>query len=331
MYLKLLPKEGKDLNLLKNWRPITLSNCDFKIITKTLATRLTYTLKDTINPSQTAYIKNRQIGDNLHVLQYAIEKAVEYREDMMVVSLDAEKAFDSIEHWYIRKLLDKLGLNKFKSIFDILYSNQNVSIQLNNHSAGRYRIKNGVKQGDALSCILFILGIEPLIKNISLDPNITAISLNNVTVPKIISYADDVACIIKPDCSDIQLIFDHYQALTESSGLKLNADKTEIITTLNNDVRFNIEYCNKKYDITPLEDIKVNGLQIGFDIDKVRNKNFTKVLYSVERQLEAWSNRYLSLLAKILIFKTYGLSQILFVAATTLFTKSQESQLNNLI
>ena len=142
------------------------------------------------------------------------------------------------------------------------------------------------------------------IKNISLDPNITAISLNNVTVPKIISYADDVACIIKPDCSDIQLIFDHYQALTESSGLKLNADKTEIITTLNNDVHFNIEYCNKKYDITPVEDIKVNGLQIGFDIDKVRNKNFTKVLYSVERQLEAWSNRYLSLLAKILITDT---------------------------
>ena len=94
---------------------------------------------------------------------------------------------------------------------------------------------------------------------------------------------------------------------------------------------FNIEYCNKIYDISPLEDIKVNGLQIGFDIDKVRNINFNKVLSSVERQLAAWSNRYLSLLAKILIFKTYGLSQILFVAATTVFTKSQESQLNNLI
>ena len=271
-YLKLLPKEGKDLNLLKNWRPITLSNCDFKIITKTLATRLSHTLKDTINPNQTAYIKNRQISDNLHVLQYSIEKAVEYREDMMVVSLDAEKAFDSIEHWYIRKILDKLGLNNFKLIFDILYRNQNVSIQLNNHSAGRYKIRNGVKQGDALSCILFILGIEPLIKNISLDPNIAAITLNNITIPKIISYADDVACIIRPDCKDIQLIFDHYQLLTESSGLKLNADKTEIITTLNNGAQFDIKYCNKIYEIIPLEDIKVNGLQIGFNIDNVRKK-----------------------------------------------------------
>ena len=47
-YLKLLPKEGKDLNLLKNWRPITLSNCDFKVITKTFALKLTDGVKDVI-------------------------------------------------------------------------------------------------------------------------------------------------------------------------------------------------------------------------------------------------------------------------------------------
>ena len=40
-YLRLIPKEGKPSNILKNWRPITLSNCDYKIITKTLAKKLT--------------------------------------------------------------------------------------------------------------------------------------------------------------------------------------------------------------------------------------------------------------------------------------------------
>ena len=93
----------------------------------------------------------------------------------MVVSLDAEKAFDSIEHWYICKILEKLGLLKFKTIFNILYRNQQVSIQLNNRCAVKYNIKNGVKQGDALSCILFILGIEPLQKNIMLDSRVKGI------------------------------------------------------------------------------------------------------------------------------------------------------------
>ena len=55
-----------------------------------------------ISHNQTAYIKGRQITDNLHLLQYAIEKAVEIDESTAIVSLNAEKAFDSIEHWYIR-------------------------------------------------------------------------------------------------------------------------------------------------------------------------------------------------------------------------------------
>ena len=77
--------------------------------------------------------------------------------------------------------------------------------------------------------------------------------------------------------------------------------------------------------------MKVNGLQLGFNIEETRNKNFNRVFQAVENQLRAWSKRYLSLLAKILIFKTYGLLQILFVASTSMLTKSQESQLNNLI
>ena len=106
-YLKLLPKEGKDPLLIKNWRPITLSNCDFKIITKTLATRLTEGLASSIAPNQTAYITGRQITDNLHILQYAIEKSTLLNKEALIASLDAEKAFDSIEHWYIKSILKK--------------------------------------------------------------------------------------------------------------------------------------------------------------------------------------------------------------------------------
>ena len=46
----------------------------------------------------------------------------------MIVSLDAEKAFDSIEHWYIKEILKKIGLNKFVKVFEILYKNQGVEI-----------------------------------------------------------------------------------------------------------------------------------------------------------------------------------------------------------
>ena len=108
-YLKLLPKEGKDHTELKNWRPITLSNCDFKIITKNIAMKMTEALSNSINPTQTAYIRGRQITDNLHIIQYMTEKISQSNKDRgILISLDAEKAFDSIEHWYIKAVLDGL-------------------------------------------------------------------------------------------------------------------------------------------------------------------------------------------------------------------------------
>ena len=330
-YLKLLPKEGKDLTLLKNWRPITLSNCDLKIITKTLANRLSEGFKSIISQNQTAYIKSRQITDNLQLLQYSIEKASECNTPAMVVSLDAEKAFDSVRHWYIREVLMKIGLTEFVPTFDLLYRSQNVTIHLNNKIAGNYKIKNGVKQGDALSCILFILSIEPLIRNICKDRTIRPIMIHNCNIPKIVAYADDVACIIHPSEENLKKIFKHYQCMSRVSGLNLNADKTELITNDINTKHYNVEYNCKNFTVPPCTDMKVNGLILGFDIEEVRRKNFSKVYTAVERQLRSWSNRNLSLLGKIQIYKTFGLSQVLFVASTVQFNKKEETQLNNLI
>ena len=263
-YLKLIPKEGKDSMELKNWRPITLSNCDFKLITKTLAIRVTQGLSELIGPTQTAYIKNRQITDNLHLMQYMIEKVQDQNKEGMLISLDAEKAFDSIEHWYIKAVLEKSGLKSFTKIFDLLYKNQDVSIQLNQRQAGSYKIRNGVKQGDALSCILFILGIEPLLKNIENDDQITHIVIDDVRLPKTLSYADDVACITEPTPNNISRLFSHYEKMTNLSGLKLNAEKTEIIQS-SGPQSYNISYNSSNHTISTSSMIKVNGLLLSFN------------------------------------------------------------------
>ena len=329
-YLKLLPKEGKDHTELKNWRPITLSNCDFKIITKTLAIRLTSGLSDLIAPTQTAYIKERQITDNLHLMQYVIEQTSIRSDRAMLVSLDAEKAFDSIEHWYIKAVLEKAGLKKFINIFDLLYKKQEVSILLNQRRAGTYRIKNGVKQGDALSCILFILGIEPLLKNIEADNRIDNIVIDEVRIPKTLSYADDVACLTIPTLDNVTRLFGHYEEMTNLSGLKLNADKTEIIQNQGLD-DYEINYNNTTHNVKPSDQIKVNGLILSFNSAQAREANVNKIFSMILSQLKSWSRRHLSLLGKIQIYKTFGLSQILFICATIKLTKAEEKKLDHLI
>ncbi len=63
--ITLLPKQGKDIKDHKNWRPITLSNCDSKIITKAISLRTSKVLDSIIDPSQKAYIPGRSVADNL--------------------------------------------------------------------------------------------------------------------------------------------------------------------------------------------------------------------------------------------------------------------------
>ena len=263
-------------------------------------------------------------------MQHAIERSNDLNSSAMIVSLDAEKAFDSIEHWYIKEVLHKIGLADFCKTFDLLYKGQEVKILLNRHIAGSYNIKNGVKQGDALSCILFILGIEPLIKNIENDITVVGLSLGNTKVPKIISYADDVACLIKPTQHNLDAIFRNYESMTNLSGLKLNADKTEIIG-LKFKAEYDVSYLTSKSKVKVSDMIKINGLYLSFDTKVATDQNMSKLLTCLETQLKIWSKRYLSILGKIQIFKTFGLSQILFIASTVIIPQNVEKKITELI
>jgi hypothetical protein len=165
--ITLLPKQGKDTSDIKNWRPITLSNCDSKIITKAIATRVSKVLDTIIDNSQTAYVPTRSVMDNIRS-NFILKNHCSKRSiDAVLISLDAKKAFDSVSHDYIRKVLRNYGFGEnFVRSFDTLYNNLKSSIMINGFKSNHINIRRGVKQGDALSCALFILSIDPLIRNI---------------------------------------------------------------------------------------------------------------------------------------------------------------------
>ena len=67
--LNLIPKPNKDLRYLKNWRPMSILNTDYKILTKALASKLQLVLPKLINSDQVGYLKNRYIGENVRVIE----------------------------------------------------------------------------------------------------------------------------------------------------------------------------------------------------------------------------------------------------------------------
>jgi len=305
--LRLLPKVDKDLTKLTNWRPITLSNCDHKLITKCLSKRLTQVVKGCLHPSQTAYLQGLQIQDNLRVIDIVKKQAPE----SLIVSLVARKAFDSVSHDYIRRLLTEFGLANFVPIFDILYDSQKVNIAVNGNLLEGYEIKNGVKQGDSLSCVLFIMCMDPLIRNIEGNDDIDRLEINNIPIPKIVAYADDVSCIVDSNINNLQLIFNEYQQLSTASGLILNANKTEILCA--HERIYKITYQGEEHLLQGRKSVKINGIIFDKNERRMQEDNFILLMDKISKMLAGWSARGLSLLGKILIYKTYGLSQVIYV------------------
>ena len=313
--ITLLPKEGKDTSDIKNWRPITLSNCDSKIITKALSIRISKVLDSIIDVSQTAYIPGRSVADNLRANFFVKNHCAKKNLDAVLISLDAKKAFDSVDHRYIEDTLKAYGFGHgFISIFKILYKDITARILINGYQSESIKIQRGVKQGDALSCAIFIICIDPLLRNINHSNTIKEVKFETTNIKfKAGAYADDVSIICRNNRESIQGVFNEYTRLTIRSGLELNAEKTEILR-LNNKIHTNlaVKYANKTFNIETVDKLKICGLFYCNDQDEEYELNVTNKIRNLTYKIKKWIPRNLTMEGKILIVKTFGLSQLIY-------------------
>ena len=108
--ITLLPKQDRTPDLVKNYRPISLFTTDYKLIAKTMANRLKGVLDGLIHEDQSAFMKGRNIGCNIHTIIDLIEYADNENIPGSIVLLDIEKAFDSVEHGFLLEVLTRFNL-----------------------------------------------------------------------------------------------------------------------------------------------------------------------------------------------------------------------------
>jgi hypothetical protein len=318
--ITILPKEGKDTSDIKNWRPITLSNCDSKIITKAISIRTSRVLESIIDKSQTAYVPGRSVSDNLRANFYYKNYCRRHNINAALISLDAKKAFDSVDHNYIKQTLMAYGFGEgYIKTFNTLYNEISARILINGFTTDSIRIERGVKQGDALSCALFILCIDPLLPNLNENKMIKEIQIKGRNGRqtnfgfKSAAYADDISIICEGRNESIEQVFKEYERLTKRSGLELNADKTEILYLKNNDViTFEVLYLECNFKIKTVEKIKICGLYYCLNMEEENKLNVKEKISKLDKKMKEWSHRHLTMEGKTLIVKTFGLSQIIY-------------------
>jgi hypothetical protein len=315
--ITLLPKEGKDTQEIKNWRPITLSNCDAKIITKALSNKVSKVLDSIIDPTQTAYVPGRAVSDNLRSNFFLKSHCKQNKIESVLMSLDAKKAFDSVDHKYIEETLRAYGFGEgFINIFKLLYRNITARILVNGFLSKSLNIERGVKQGDALSCAIFIICIDPLLRNINNSKNIKCIEISygkEILRFKGAAFADDVSIICKNDIDSIQGVFNEYDRLTKRSGLELNADKTEILNLKNNrQLNIKLSYNGQNIEIKSIPNLKICGVYYCIDVEEEYRLNVLDKILKLSYKIKQWTPRHLTIEGKVLIVKTFGLSQLIY-------------------
>ena len=98
-------KKGEYLTSIKNWRPITLLNCDYKIASKAVASRVKAVHPKLISEDQTGFIRGRNISENIRTTDSIIEHTAENNTPGILLFLDFGKAFDTLEWSLINKTL----------------------------------------------------------------------------------------------------------------------------------------------------------------------------------------------------------------------------------
>ena len=222
--IKVAPKKRKNKLYLENWRPISLLNIDYKIISKTIASRISNVLPKLIHGDQTGYVKGRYIGQNIRLIQDIMKITSLENLPGMAIFIDFKKAFNSVNWDFLTKVLETFNFGPhIRKWINVLYTDITSCVINNGYASDFFAFQRGVRQGCPLSGILFVLCAEILANVVRNDKNIKGIQIYNKEY-KISQYADDTTTFVA-DAPSAQNLFEVLRAFRETSGLEINSSK----------------------------------------------------------------------------------------------------------
>jgi Reverse transcriptase (RNA-dependent DNA polymerase) len=246
--IRLIPKKG-DLSKLKNWRPISLVNCVYKIISRAINNRLQQVAPTILSRAQKGFVKNRYIQEILIDVIENISYANHTNTPGLVIAIDQSRAFDTILHSYMDKVYQFFGFGpNFSNMLNTIGTNRSACLIWDNGTYSvQFDLKTGRTQGDGPSPLQYNFGEQVLIFKLELNPSIrpmieTAVAA--VTVPdplpwfraeskketkKVEALANDTTALIKNCRDSLRALKPDLEDFSKLSGLVCNFEKTFVM------------------------------------------------------------------------------------------------------
>ena len=227
--ITLIPKGDKDKKFLKNWRPLTLLNALYKLVSGCIAERIKPHLNSIIHGDQKGFVSERYIGESIRTTYDIIQWAKDNNKTGVILLIDFEKAYDSLSFSFIKKCLTHFNFGEsIVRWVELLLNNFSAVVNHCGNISKRLAIGRGARQGDPIASYLFIICIEILAHKLRSDREIQGFQIENLT-HTLELYADDCSIFLQPTDKDLRKAMETLDNFYKLSGLKISVSKTKAI------------------------------------------------------------------------------------------------------
>jgi hypothetical protein len=305
----LIPKNN-DPEALKDFRPISLCNVIFKVVSKCLVNRLRPILQDIISPTQSAFIPGRLITDNaLMAFEciHSIQTGSAARRNFCAYKLDMAKAYDRVDWRFLEGVLAKLGFHStwirwvMECVTTVRYT-----IRFNGQLLDSFTPTRGIRQGDPLSPYLFLFvadGLSCLIRK-EIENN----SLREFHIcrraPGIshLLFADDSLLFFEASVNQASIIKSILNRYEKGTGQLVSLGKCSVLFGDQCTMEVQAEIKDiLQYDTTCFEE-KYLGLPV--PEGRLKKGKFVKTKGKFSKHASDWCEKYMSSGAKEILIKS---------------------------
>ncbi len=358
--IKLIPKKG-DVTQIKNWRPISLLSCFYKIISKAVNNRLELVIDKLTSIDQKAYSKQRYIQEALISTVNTFRHCEVNNIKGAILSIDQKKAFDSVYHGYIDSVYVFFGFGpKFRKLLKTIGTGRKARVILEDGKQSRdFDLERGFAQGDGPSPRLYNVGEQILLFRLEYDPDIAGVYLsfiiprtvvnNEIFYPRvetaeaagftvdselkhhnrrIPAFADDANGGFDRSARNLAYIKTILSDFGIMCGLETNVEKTTLMPIGCLDEPLEQDVSNLGFEI--VTEIKCLGLVIDNRAANLSN-HFDSTIRKIQQPIGLWKRYNLSLMGRICIAKTMLISQIGYIGCIVSPTANQINVMQNLI
>ena len=298
---------------------------------KAMSNRMQPLLPEWIQSLQTAFVKNRQILDNVFLAYEAMEWAKMSNQDLVVLMIDFEKAFDQVNWTFLKAAMAKMGFSEiWINWVAAFYEGASTSILVNGVVGEEFEMERGVRQGCPMAPYLYLFiadALAHMLKNP--DNEIEGLQLPNGAILREALFADDSNLYLKGTIQNLNMVDQVLKSYCGGTGSNVNWDKSAAIWASLNPRTWQwgqekgLRWIPEGSSVTSL------GFPLGFNMGQ-KEKN-AKVLSEIRGKLAQWVNKPLSMAARILVTNQVVLASIWYIASCADLARSVLAKARTLV